>query len=183
MTLLVLDLEYNQPTRRIIQVGVVRVDTTQGHIEPLFESLVNPEEPLDAYITRLTGISQEDVDSAPTQDTVLDAFWQVVKNLPGPVTLGGWGDDAAKLLRDTQRSKITPPPIIEANFMAMWDVFRLQGDHKTSPKTRGLKAVMKHYGVTFRGSHHNALTDAWATAEVLLKMRQEVLALLGIEQG
>ncbi len=56
----------------IIEFGAVRV--CGGCIDERFSRLVNPERPLDPFITRLTGITDHMLVDAPTIDDVLPAF-------------------------------------------------------------------------------------------------------------
>lgn len=61
---------------RVIEVGVLRVEN--GKVTKKYESLIDPQIRLDPFITRLTGITSEDLESAPTfrdvKDTLLDLF-------------------------------------------------------------------------------------------------------------
>jgi DNA polymerase-3 subunit epsilon len=51
------------PPCRVIEVGAYKVRNAK--IESEFHSLVNPEMPIPAFITALTGISDEMVNEAP----------------------------------------------------------------------------------------------------------------------
>lgn len=53
---------------RVTEIGAVRVE--DGHVVSTFEQLVNPEQPIPPFITRLTGITDEDVWGAPTFSAV-----------------------------------------------------------------------------------------------------------------
>lgn len=67
-----IDFEAQQYTSEIIQIGCVREDGAT------FVSLVNPGEKhrkLSRFIKGLTGISQEDLDNAPTVDEVFSQFF------------------------------------------------------------------------------------------------------------
>jgi hypothetical protein len=60
-----LDLELNQPSRRIIQIGAVVGNIRTGEIVSRFDSKVSPDEELSPAIVKLTKIKQEEVDAAP----------------------------------------------------------------------------------------------------------------------
>jgi DNA polymerase III epsilon subunit-like protein len=60
-----LDLELNQPSRRIIQIGAVVGNIRTGEIVSRFDSKVSPDEELSPAIAKLTKIKQEEVDVAP----------------------------------------------------------------------------------------------------------------------
>lgn len=74
-TLAFLDVETTggSPTRdRIIEIGIVRVDA--GQVTRTFESLVDPEVYLPPQITNLTGITQPELESAPTFRNIKDTL-------------------------------------------------------------------------------------------------------------
>ena len=64
--LVFVDLEtngLNSERGRIIEVAAIRVE--DGRIAREFTSLVDPETPLPQFITRLTGITEDDLTGAP----------------------------------------------------------------------------------------------------------------------
>jgi ATP-dependent DNA helicase DinG len=67
----VLDFETTGPdsSDRIIQVGLAVIE--EGQISHLYSSYINPGMPIPDVITRLTGITDEDVADAPELDEVL----------------------------------------------------------------------------------------------------------------
>ncbi len=67
----VLDFETTGPdlNDRIIQVGLALID--QGQITDLYASFVNPGQAIPEVITRLTGITDDDVADAPELDEVM----------------------------------------------------------------------------------------------------------------
>lgn len=69
-----LDLEFNKPSRNIIQIGAVVGDLLSGNIDSGFSCLVNPNGPLSPRVAALTGIDQEVADAAPSVD---DAYLQM----------------------------------------------------------------------------------------------------------
>ncbi len=175
MNLIVLDLEYNQPSRAIIQIGAVLVDAP--HITPFFDEHVNPEEPLDPYIQRLTGIRADQLEQAETLGPVLEDLWETLPS--GPITLGGWGDDIPKLLSDSHKIGVNPPPIRNLDLSTLWDLVRIWDHKDKAPRTCGLDRLLDFYGLDFEGKRHNALDDAYMTGKLLLRMHEEVLAALG----
>ncbi len=55
---------------RVTEIAVVVVDGARGEI--VLDTLVNPERPISAVVTRVTGITNGMVASAPTFDEILD---------------------------------------------------------------------------------------------------------------
>ena len=74
----VVDLEttgLNPDEEKIIEIGAIKF--VDGEEKETFETLINPEKPIPEFITRLTGISDDDVKDAPVIGDVfskLDAF-------------------------------------------------------------------------------------------------------------
>lgn len=63
---------------RIIEIGVVRVE--DGQITQTFQTLINPNHYLPPEITSLTGITAEELESAPTFRQVKQQILDVLKN-------------------------------------------------------------------------------------------------------
>ena len=85
MTLLqnftVIDLETTGPIteqNHVIDIGIVRVEN--GKIVKTYESLVRPPISVPSSITRLTGIQDEDLVSAPTFKEVADEVEELFKD-------------------------------------------------------------------------------------------------------
>lgn len=95
-----IDLEFNRPSRSIIQLGAVMADLHGGTIDSGFSCLVNPGEPLNPGVAERTGTSQEVIDRAPTID---DAYlqmgtWLKPYELLRSLTPLVWGADINSLL-------------------------------------------------------------------------------------
>jgi DNA polymerase III epsilon subunit family exonuclease len=76
-TFVVVDLETTglDPEKdRIIEIGAIKF--TEGKEVEVFEQLVNPGMPIPVFITRLTGISDDDVKDKPGIDDVFPRFLQ-----------------------------------------------------------------------------------------------------------
>lgn len=80
---IVLDIEttgINCKHDKIIEIAAVKYDRFQEVAS--FSTLINPLVPLPRAITTLTGITQADLDSAPTWDAVKDEFLSFIGGLP-----------------------------------------------------------------------------------------------------
>jgi DNA polymerase III epsilon subunit-like protein len=60
-----LDLELNQLSRRVVQIGAVLGNVRTGEVVSQFDLKVNPGEPFSLRIAELTGISSQEIESAP----------------------------------------------------------------------------------------------------------------------
>jgi len=61
-----LDLEMNQPSERIVQIGAVLGNVRTGEVVSQFDAKVNPGEPFSSRIAELTGISALELEGAPS---------------------------------------------------------------------------------------------------------------------
>lgn len=72
INLLSLDLENNQPSGSIIQIGAVVGNLASGKILEEYSAYINCGETLDPFIINLTGIKQENVDNGISLFTAYD---------------------------------------------------------------------------------------------------------------
>lgn len=171
-----LDAEYNQPSRKTIQIGAAVYNARNAALIERMEIYVNPYEPISEPITQLTGIRDKDVENAPgilDAYHILMAFHQKHKCFRNPLVWGsGRRDDSSHIYDEAQEQKrvldgklgreFEPLP---ENFMG----FRVL-DAKTlyqsvqifenSKHGGGLKDSMKRFGLEFEGQEHTALADA-----------------------
>jgi len=62
---------------RIIEVGILRVE--DNTLVKSYQTLINPQAYLPKEITMLTGITQHDIDHAPTFRSVKDEIWEMIQ--------------------------------------------------------------------------------------------------------
>lgn len=77
---IVFDTETTGATNRMTEIGAVRVRGDE--ILEKFNTFVNPQQSIPEYITTLTGITDEMVQDAPTEDQVLDMFFAFCADAP-----------------------------------------------------------------------------------------------------
>lgn len=159
-----LDLEYNQPSKRIIQIGAVVGDLTTGQVVDRYSIFINPGEALAPEIVKLCGIRQTDVDAAPD---IRVAYKQLVRWMEpykahrslNPLT---WGGGDSEDLRQAVG--------VDREDRSTWAFGRRWIDVKTvfiawraahqRPGDGGLANSMTKLGLAFQGRRHNALDDA-----------------------
>lgn len=172
--IMVLDAEYNQPSRKTIQIGAAVYDVRSAACYGTLDLYVNPRESITPEITDLTGIRDSDVASAP--DIIeawkeLEAFHKKHKCFRNPLVWGsGVRNDSIALHQDyinAMSFNVGKGEIWhqEENFMG----FRVL-DAKTLFQSLmlfenrgyagGLSDCMKRMGLEFEGEKHRALTDA-----------------------
>lgn len=173
MNFLSLDLEMNQPSGTIIQVGAVVGNLQTGEVIERFCEFVHTDEIISDYIIQLTKVTQADVDSAES----LPAVYQKLRDLHkrhqcfrNPLVWGG-GDSHELLHQMKTRFADFVNKDSAGQAIGDWwcfghrwlDVktlcqlirfaqgFKMQG---------GLAKTLTYFGMQFRGTKHNAQDDA-----------------------
>jgi inhibitor of KinA sporulation pathway (predicted exonuclease) len=159
--LVALDLELNQPSNRIIQIGAVVGNIRTGRVLARFDSKVNPYETLDPRIIKLTGIKQQDVDNAPNLASAYEALraWLLpyqAERVLNPITWGGGDSDMLReqLGLDNESWLFGRRWIDAKTIFVAW---RMAQGHEHQG---GLAKSMTKLGLAFDGRKHNALHDA-----------------------
>jgi inhibitor of KinA sporulation pathway (predicted exonuclease) len=166
MKLTAFDLELNQPSGKIIQIGAVVGDTLTGEISQRLSIFVNPGEPLAERIGELCGIRQEQLDQG---QTLYDAYLEIKKfhtkysDFINPVT---WGGGDSQTLRD-QLGEISTAWCFGRRWIDAKTLYASMIIARDDQTPRGgLKDSMKSLGLTFKGREHDALDDAENTFKI-----------------
>lgn len=174
MKLLSLDLEMNQPSGKIIQIGAVVGDSETGAILDSFSVFINPNEELSEYIIGLTGITQKQVDQG---DSLMDGYLKLKEFAKkhdcfcNPVTWGGG---------DSQELKNQLGPVENWLFGRRWiDTKTLYQSYRIANGKKvqaGLAKALLNMGLKFQGRKHDALDDAkntWIIYKALINKLKE----------
>lgn len=154
----VLDFEMNQPSDKIIQIGAVAIDMKDGKIKSEFNVFVNPHEEVSEFITKLTGITQSQVDSGLELEDAYTEFW---KWTFGKKVIA-WGSDGYRARQESQNLGVSYPSKLRLlNLKVMVELLR---EGFTGPGAGGLVPSLKLFGLKFKGRQHDALDDARNTA-------------------
>lgn len=162
--IIALDLEFNQPSQRIIQMGAVVGDLRTKAVLSRLSVYVNPQEPLNPEISRLCGIVPEALDVA---GTLADAHEQLRAWLApfdderqlNPLTWGG-GDSMA--LRE-QIGLGDERWLFGRRWLDVKTVFTGVQHARGREAKGGLATSMKHLKLPFVGRAHDAADDAFNT--------------------
>jgi inhibitor of KinA sporulation pathway (predicted exonuclease) len=166
-----LDLEMNQPSKKIIEIGVVVANVKERKILAKQHFFVNPNEQLHWMIKRLTSIRQSDVDSAKDllgayKDLCL--FLAPFKFRKLIIIWGGNDFDILKSQLDQARGEfkwIFGDRCIDAQTIHL-NLALAKGE----PCSGGLSKALKKYGLYFKGRKHRAADDAYNTMILWFKM-------------
>lgn len=177
--IMVLDCEFNQPSRKCIQIGAAVYDVRSAACYGSLDLYVNPGEPITPEITDLTGITDRDVANAPN---IVEAWAQLKhfhkqhKVFKNPLVWGsGVRNDSSALFdeyRDETCKRVNDGhggvDIVytsEENFMGFRVVdaktlFQSLMLFENRGYAGGLADCMQRCGLKFEGDKHRALTDA-----------------------
>ena len=158
-----IDLEttgLNPKTDKIIEIGVVKVD--KDVIVEEWETLVNPDRPLEERIAELTGIRDEQLAAAPTIEEVLPKLLETVRDyvLLGHSVLFDYS--FVKKAAVNQRLSFEKEGI---------DTLKIARKYLPDIESRSLPYLCKYYGIVHNA--HRALQDAKATVELYRKLAEQ----------
>ena len=160
-TFVVFDIEttgLSKETESITEIGAVKV--VDGKVIDRFSTFVNPERPIPAEITKLTGITNEMVADAPVITEILPRFLEFCQDA---VLVAHNANFDTGFIRLNAERKCG----IEVKNTVL-DTLELSRSLLPELKKHKLDIVCEQLGVSLEG-HHRAVNDAEATAEVVLK--------------
>ena len=170
------DLEMNQPSGRIIQIGAVAGDLDSGRVVASFSELVNPAEPLAAHIAALTGIDAAGLAAAAPLAEVFGRLRAWLQPLggrkPHPLTWGVWD---FPVLREQVGEHVAGWPFGQrwVDVKAVYQAWRHA--HGFSGQS-GLGAALAHLGLAFDGRAHDAAADAHNTFRAYMALLERLRA-------
>ncbi|HEX2867632.1 MAG TPA: exonuclease domain-containing protein [Ignavibacteriales bacterium] len=152
-------------TCRIIEVGMVRIRKLK--VVETYQTFVNPGTEIPYFITTLTGISNSDVYDAPYFDEIAN---QVKEFIGDSILIGHNLQFDVSFLRrafeDCGSEKFSNPLLC---------TLKLARKMYPELSSKSLASVVKHLKIRNKNVHR-ALSDATATAKVLLKMIKDLKA-------
>ena len=176
-----LDLEYNQPSGTIIQVGVAIGSASQNQQQYIVRQWnLQVDEPISEFITQLTGITNEDCSAGVSLAQCAQELGDLLREqevFVNPVTWGG--GDSADLLRAFSQAKIE-----FHHFGRRWIDIKTWTTLLSMARTRtstvqhgGLSKAMARYKLQFVGKAHRADIDAFNTLRLFFAIleRQRTL--------
>lgn len=143
---------------RVTEIGAVKL--RDGKVIGEFQTLINPERPIPAFISKLTGITQEMVATAPTFSMIADEFRRFTED--SIFVAHNVRFDYGFIRNEFER--------LEIEFVRP-QICTCAGMRKSFPgiKSYGLKNLSHHFQINLE-QHHRALSDAKAATELLLLM-------------
>ena len=166
-----IDLEATQFSNEIISIGCVREDGET------FYSLVNvSKNKMTNFITELTGITKEDVSTAPSSDEVFTKFYDWLIPDESKVQFFCYGNADLGFIRKNLNKATTVKAQMALSVLALHliDYSKCVERHFGLIKSIGLKKVIAYYRqVEEVEQNHNALEDALFLKEIYDRINEE----------
>lgn len=164
-TFIALDLELNQPSNKIIQVGVCIGNRLQSEEEYLIRKwYLDPQEPISPEIVALTGIDDAAIAAnAVPHGQVAEELGKLIQDhdcFINPVTWGG--GDSVELLSEF-RERAIPFPHFGRRWVDVKTVYSFLMLTKGKSASGGLRSAMGQFKIKFEGQAHRADVDAFNT--------------------
>ena len=151
----------------IIEIGAVKVNEKLEIVDEFcvfIKPLLHPK--IDKFCTKLTSITQDDVEDAPHFDEAIKMFedWMDVEN--NRSALFSWGDfDRRQFAKDAELHEL------DLVWLKYWTCLqRHYSIFKGSSNQIGLKNALKLEGLEFDGVQHRAIEDARNMAGLFVKV-------------
>ena len=162
-----IDFEASEAEKTIISIGAICDDGRQ------FYSLVFSEDPITPRIEEITGISQEDVDNAPSSAEVFEQFYDwcnIDNDLPEFINYGT-GDLDFVYSNFMNATSFKEAAMLSYLYMNMYDCSEDLRKFFYVNKTISLEKLGKYFDKDMGDQNHNALDDAKLLKMVYDKMK------------
>jgi 3'-5' exoribonuclease 1 len=158
--------ERDRDHMEIIEIGAVRLDE---HLEILdeFDAFVRPvvEPTLSGFCTRLTSITQADVDDADLFSVAFPRFLDWIGDRA--YRLCSWGFyDVAQFRLDCSRHGVAFPEPFETDHVNLKREFARR---RGVPRC-GMAEALAHLGLPLEGTHHRGIDDARNIARIARRL-------------
>lgn len=163
----VVDLEATSAshTSKIIQIGIVIVEN--GHIISTYQTDVNPHEELDSHITALTGITTAQLTVAPDFERIMSEVAELIR---GCIFVAhNVKFDYNLLMRTFAQHGVTLT-------LPRVDTIELARIFFPTLNKYGLGSLSRVLNLSLERPHE-AVSDAYATAELLIKLQEKMAKL------
>ena len=157
-------------SNEIIEIGAVLVNE-QLEITDTFKTYVSPQfGALDEYISKLTGITNSDIENAPVLRDALEKFMEW---LPDNAILVSWSENDEYQMSEEMYYKYIDMPEFDKYLDNWQDCQEEFGERMNSPKVYRLSEALIIADIEYDENIHDALVDAKNTALLFIKMKTE----------
>ncbi len=155
----------NKDTCGITEIGAVKIEN--GEIIDYFSTFVNPGMPIPKNIQELTGITDNMVKNAPDQQQAVTNFLNFSEN--SILVAHNAQFDTGFIRKIADECKLNFDYSILDTLMLARCLYPSLNNHRLNTLTKHLNIILEN--------HHRAVDDARATADIFLKMLDELKTL------
>jgi len=157
MDYLAIDVETaNADYSSICQIGIVKVEN--GELTDQWSTLVNPEAYFDSFNVSIHGITESDVENAPTFDTV---YTELKNRISGRIAVHHMPFDKVAINRVCSEYDLD---VLKVHWLDSAKIVRRTWEN-FAYKGYGLANVAQYLNINFE--HHDALEDAKTAAKIV----------------
>lgn len=175
MNILSLDCEYNQPSRKTIQIGAGVYEVRSGLLVEKFDMFVDPGERINdgmqdgqynekLDMVKLTGIRDSDVNGAlqiKEAFLALKALHEKHQCFRNPLVWGSGVRNDSQHIYD--ESQVQEPNFMGFRVLDVKTIYQSMQAFRNTTIRGGLQKSCETVGIGFEGSAHNAFWDAHNT--------------------
>lgn len=181
------DLEMNQPSDKIIQIGAVIGNIRTGQIIETFDRLVSIDEPLCVDpkicdIVKLTGITDQDLKNhgVPLIKAYKELIYILDKYKVQKMPMV-WGIGDVNTLRTQVLQQEKMKFYFNRRFIDIKSLYQMYMHINNESMPAGLKKACNKLGIKFTGDAHNASVDALNTFKVAHFLLQKLIIKEGVK--
>ncbi|MBQ7802561.1 exonuclease [Candidatus Saccharibacteria bacterium] len=156
----------------IIELGALKIKNNK--VKDSFQSLVKPESEIDPFIEDLTGITNSDLEDAPSLISVLPAFLEFIGS---DLVVGHNVNFDINFIYDN--CKKLDLPYFSNDYV---DTLRLSRRILPELESHSLSALINYLGLSEEG-HHRAISDCEKTKDIFDNLKNIVKERFGDEQA
>ena len=172
-------LERVKPTR-ITEIGIVKIDKNTLDIVGIYHSLVNPEESLDDFIVKYTGLTDDLLKDQPKFKEIANAIASFIDGKNGTIAAWPMSFEQPIIQWEYANAGLNYPLDrrgIDIGTLAAFYMFENNIELKKNPESKessySLDNVKYSLGIEQTGKRHSAVDDAITEANILIKVLNE----------
>ena len=174
-----IDLEMNQPSGTIIQVGVAIGNVDTGELVHKYSAITHaPFEVISPYIETLTKITQADMEGGIHLRDAYDEVCRLYVQHECQYNVITWGGgDTTVFYEQTKEHRASladkkAAHIFGRRWLDVKTLFQVREIAQGRKPAAGLRKAMVRSGLRFEGTAHTAGDDAWNTFRLFMKLKE-----------
>jgi len=176
MKFISVDIEVDQPSKRLIQIGAAAFDTDNLRFRLDFNKYVNVQNINWTYMKDILPYGQDLIDKqGVSEKEVVDSFWKWLKDISMGKRYVQWGRGDMEFIINLSNNS---PDYIQQNFFNIIDVKQIYKNlyqpAMRLPAEHGLGQACRNTLGEFKFVQHDGWNDAYNTGLLYMKMFQDL---------